>query len=127
VSASFPCAIKGPKKQVIRPPWCDSGTCTVTDPLYGEITLTVCPKPLRCWKSGMLPDGSYWMWLGGPWHENPDTPLSGYLFFAPSWEYWQAMQYVSQEIQNRFSTWIGQNGCGRVDGQEATVQLSLKL
>lgn len=116
------CLGNHPAPTVLRPPWCDKGTVIVTDPKYGEVSLISQPKPLRCWKSALLPDGTAWMWRSDAWHDNPFTPTSGLLFFAPTWEYWQMMGFVSQKMDTLLSIWEGPTGTGRILQQQVTVQ-----
>lgn len=116
-----PCPAKKQSPPVVRPPWYDSGTPVVSDPLYGDIPLVLSPKPLKCYKSAAMPDGSYWMWLGGPWYRAVESPLSGMLFFALTWEYWSLLQYVSKDANNGSSVWIGSDGNGRMKGVQVTI------
>lgn len=104
-----------------RPPWYRTGTPVVTDPVYGEIALYSCFPPLYCYKSTALPDGSYWMWLGGPWYSSPVSPLSGMLFFAINWEYWILLEFVSMNSSIGQSTWSGVPGNGRIYNQNVSI------
>lgn len=129
MATTLPCPFTPQKPPSVRPPWFLNGVPVVDDPQYGLTSLTACPAPLSCFKSAELPDGSYWMWLGGPWYGSKYSPLSGMLFFAVSWERWILLAYVSMRWGGKWvvppylwqSTWAGIPGTGRMIAQQVTI------
>lgn len=121
VSPPVPCLTPIQQSIQWRPPFYCNTPPTVMDPVYGEVMLTPCPPPLRCYKSHPLPDGSTWMWLGEPRHRSRLSSLAGMLFFATSWECWKKLEFVSTVESQGTSVWQGQVGNGRVCGLEVEV------
>lgn len=121
----LPCPTKPQAKGAPRPPWFPVGTVTVDDPDYEQVTLTLCELPLTCYKSDPLPDGSSWMWLGSCVWKSSQSPLSGMLFFARTWEAWRALDFVSMNSNESTSNWEGVNGHGRILGATVTVTAML--
>jgi hypothetical protein len=119
--SALPCSQLKQSGIVYRPPWFARSPPVVSDPLYGAIALVYGPAPLPCYKSAELPDGSYWMWLGGPWYPSRYSPLSGMLFFATAWEYWRLLKFQSITKALWISQWGGGPGNGRMDGLTVSV------
>lgn len=118
---SPPCRSKQIGLRVVRPDYYMATPPIVSDPKYGDVTLIECLEPLHCYKSAELPDGSYWMWLGTAKHNASNTPLSGELYFATSWEYWISLDFGSIDTNNFSSTWTGKAGNGRMFDLSVTI------
>ena len=120
----MPCTPKKPAAPSKRPAWFNTGTVIVDDPKYGPLLLDLQHPGLYCYKSDYQADGSAWMWLADPWHTSPGNCLAGWLFFAPSYEFWQPLAFVSTANNYLFSTWTGQAGAGRMKGQSVSATVS---
>lgn len=104
-----------------RPPWLYVAEVIVSDPRYGDVTLTIQPLPLYCYKSGLLADGTAWMWMLDPWHAAYRYSVAGMLFFATAWERWIRLDFVSKDDPWFSSVWSGGMGTGRMLNQTVTI------